>query len=446
MASEHIRFVHGNKEDFEAGKAKHLVPGCINNGVPEAVAEEIWSKMTKFAEYAFNRSHAACYAYIAYITAYMACHWPEEFFAAMLNAFIENSDKMKSYLGHAAKRGIRLEIPDVQRSYCKFKAENNAILYGLQGITGLKSQAVDIVADRDENGLYLNLQNLYERMGKRGNLLDKTSIEGLIYSGALNSFSENKAALLEQAELVKKSYKSHAGDFALGQISLFGEQDNAVTMPKTTPFSWEYALEKEREVLGMYVSSHPTDKYVDKLRFVSDITPLENLAQSKQIAKGVQTMVMIRDLKPFLSKKGQSMAAFKLETKFATISCVIFPKEYEKCQENLLPNAVVCITGDWNKDNRDETAMQMIVTDVSKADFLLRAQVSEKPVAPVKKKPEEVRVYITSKEEQQEVLAFIKANVGPTPVIFVAKGKDYPVKIGVQLSEKAKNFFANYQF
>ena len=91
-------------------------------------------------------------------------------------------------------------------------------------------------------------------------------------------------------------------------------------------------------------------------------------------------------------------------------------------------------------------AMQMIVTDVSKADFLLRAQVSEKPVAPVKKKPEEVRVYITSKEEQQEVLAFIKANVGPTPVIFVAKGKDYPVKIGVQLSEKAKNFFANYQF
>ena len=442
MASEHIRFVHGNKEDYEAGKAKHLVPGCINNGVPENVAEEIWSKMTKFAEYAFNRSHAACYAYIAYITAYMACHWPEEFFAAMLNAFIENSDKMKSYLGHAAKRGIRLEIPDVQRSDCKFKAENNAILYGLQGIKGLKAQAIDIVADRSEHGEYKDFQNLYERMGHRNNLLDKTSIEGLIYSGALNSFSTNKAALLKQADLIKKSYKAHANDYALGQFSLFGEQENIVPIPKTTPFSWEYALEKEREVLGMYVSSHPTDKYSERLDSFPSIRPLEKLVQSLKPERKVQTLGLIRDLKPFMNKSGKMMASFKLETKYASISCIMFPREYETEQRGLDLNAVVCITGDWSKDNRDDTAMQMVVSKVTKAEFVLVEQ--EIPYPEVEKALDPIKVPINNKDEQQQVLDFIKVNPGRTPVVLIANGREYPIKAGVLYSSEAEAFFSGF--
>ena len=435
MDSEHIRFVHGNKEDFDAGKAKHLVHGCVNNGVPEDVAEAIWEKMTKFAEYAFNRSHAACYAYIAYITAYMACHWPEEFFAAMLNAFIENSDKMKSYLGHAAKRGIQLEIPDIQRSECKFKAENNAILYGLQGIKGLKSQAVDIVADRKERGPYQDFQDLYERMAQRDNLLDKTSIEGLIYSGALNSFSENKAALFKQAEAVKKSHKKNASDFAMGQLCLFSENDLKIPLPDAEPFSTEFALEKEYEVLGMFVSSPPTDRFADFLAKQRKIKPLEKVAETTKYMKSVRTIGLVRNLKPFLNKNGNFMASFDLETRYAKVSCVIFPEAYEAWKQNLSNNAVVCVEGSWSKDNRDENAMQLLVREVRYPEFNLMEKDEVKPV----------RIHISSKEEQNEVLAFIQQNEGNVPVVLVANGKDFPIKTRVQVNETTKKFFSAYR-
>lgn len=196
-AEKHV-FLHGNKEAFDSGKDSNYAPGCIANGIAERTAIHIWNKMEKFASYAFNRSHAACYAYIGYITAYLSCHWPNEFYAGMLNAFIENSDKSKVYLAQAHDRGIALQLPDVQTSQCGFSSNRDGILFGLQGISGVKTIAVPIVKSREDSGPFEDLEDLCDRVTSMGGKINKTNLNGLVFSGALRSFSDNKAALLEQ--------------------------------------------------------------------------------------------------------------------------------------------------------------------------------------------------------------------------------------------------------
>jgi DNA polymerase-3 subunit alpha len=245
MAAERQVFIYGNKAEFDAGQDLNYAPGCVANGITEDVAAEIWEQMANFAKYAFNRSHAACYAWIGYITAYMSCHWPTEFYAALLNAFIENSDKVKAYLSQAARRGIQLLPPNVNRSECQFKPEQDGIRFGLQGISGLKSQAVGIVREREDGGAYADFQDLYDRLAASGNKLNRTAAEGLIWGGALSSLPEsgNQAALLKLFPLLENNYKKEGVFQSMGQMSMFSEAQK-ISMPEVPDVSEEESLKK----------------------------------------------------------------------------------------------------------------------------------------------------------------------------------------------------------
>lgn len=184
-------FIFGNQDAFDSGKDNVLIPGCVHNGISQATAELVWDKIIAFAKYAFNRSHAACYAYIAIITAYMRCYWAPEFYAAMCNAFI-NEDKLREYLVQSTKEGIEILPPDINLSQNGFTStDGKTIRFGIGGLKGVKNSAKFIIENRDAMGPYKDICDLYNRLNFAGHKLNSKSLDALTWSRALQSFGYN---------------------------------------------------------------------------------------------------------------------------------------------------------------------------------------------------------------------------------------------------------------
>lgn len=402
--------------DKEHGK---FIPGCVKNGISEQVAEHIWQKMTKFAEYAFNRSHAACYAWLGYITAYLSCHYPSEFYAAMLNAFIEDSKKEQSYLAQSNRRGINILLPDIQESEVLFSAKGNGILFGLKGIKGVKSLAFDIIKERNENGPFSGFQNFYTRLMDSGANVTSKTIESLIYAGAFRKLSEQKAGLMALSALVKDDYSKTADMRAMGQLSLFSEEEQLIPMPQAKPYTTEYESDKEFEVLGLYLTHHPTDQYAEMLQGDAAFVPLEIIAEMEPSADSLQTIGMIRDYKEFITRKrAEEMCVFTLETKFASIPCITYPKNFLNCKGLIADKAVLAVKGLLQEDNRNEDETQFSVLEVLPPKQALTAGSMGGIVIPV-----------NNIQMQTEVLAFVKAHPGHARVSLKAYNKLFPLKI-----------------
>jgi len=412
MEAEKLVFLHGNREAFESGKDTNFAPGCIANGIDEKAATHIWDKMDKFASYAFNRSHAACYAYIGYITAYLSCHWPKEFYSGMLNAFIENSDKSKSYLAQANDRGIALQLPDVQTSQCGFSANKDGILFGLQGISGVKAIAVPIVKSREEKGPFADLEDLHDRIRDSGGKINKASMEGLVFSGALRTFSDNKAALLEQYAMISKDSK-RKNNLLDGQCSLFTAAQMKVPMPDTAPFPKEYELEKEASVLGMFVSEHPAELYEKNARYLRSYTAIRDINEPTGKHSEVHTMGLATNVETFMTKKGEQMCTFTLGTKYHSISCIIFPDAYRTCKNAIKENKVFWVSGQATIDRKDESKLQFLVSGM-------------RPIEDILDKSPSIVVEVKNLTEQTAVLNYAKDHPGGTKVVLKAHGMYFP--------------------
>jgi len=408
-------FIYGNKKDFESGKDPKYVPGCLENGISIEIAESIWEQMSNFGRYAFNRSHAVCYAYIAVVTAYMAKHWSAEFYSAMLNAFIADSKKIRSYLAEANQRGIPLLPPSVNESRENFLAINGNIRFGLQGISGVKGIAEKIVHEREENGVYEDFSDFYQRLSSKNARPNKTCLEGLIYAGAFTDFG-GKANLLKLYPLIESSYKSDTKIKVPGQVSLFDTmEDSRIPLPDAQPLPKATELDKEYEVLGMYLSEHPADR-LEKLA-INNFTPLKTVA-TLDPRRNLLTGGLIRQLRTFYTKKKQMMASFVLETKYDMIHCIVFPKDYDACFTEIVERKVVIVKCDLAYDTRNER-MQLIITGVSD------------PQTFIPKQPP-IEVFVNNKNEQDLVLNFMRNNPGNSRVRLIgSNGKKYLVPFGV---------------
>ena len=359
MDAEHSKFVYGNKEAYEAGKSETYIPGCVGNGIPAEVAEEIWGKMVKFASYAFNRSHAACYAYIAYLTAYMSCHWPQEFYCGMLNAFVENSDKLRIYLNQADKRNIKILPPDINRSDETFSVEaapNNelSIRFGLKGLMGVGKVSGDIVRIRD-NKAFESYQEFYERCANEGERLNKSTLESLIYAGALDCFGMKKSSMLNGIRLLDLSQKS-ANRSCEGQTSLFDLNEfteySKIDFPDIPELAPRIAMEKEKEVLGFYLTSHPMDRVYEEIKKVDDKTVklVTELVTYTKPVKKVKTYGIVRNARKLFTKKGDEMLSFVLEDKYAEVKCVVFARDLDIVKPFITDGALVEIKGEFRPD------------------------------------------------------------------------------------------------
>ena len=410
LLAEHGRFVHGNKEEYEKGIAKHLIPGCVGNGIPEEVAEEIWSKMTKFGRYAFNKSHAACYAVVAYLTAYMSCHWPIHFYCAMLNAFIDIPDKVKGYLSQAVRRGITILPPDINRSKEQFSVDMEAggIRFGLRGIANLNKIVGPIIAEREAGGPFDDLEDFYLRLSDGGKKLGKKQLEQLIFSGATAAFGYNRREQQALVNLIITDAENTKDARAIGQYTLFDTDKHVLEPPQMSEYDKKELLEKEYNSLGVYLSDHPVNDILAAAMTSLNPkpVPISDLIDTEEESTRATVVGQIRELQRRFTKAGQPMYHFELQDQFNALPCVVFPSAVPAVEPLLTDGNVIAAYGKYQKD--ETFGDQLIVEAVYSEAAIMMA------------KSQKLTVTVRDKADQTAFLAFVQTHPGNVPVVLKA--------------------------
>lgn len=354
MEKERQNFVYGNEEEG--------VKGCVANGISQETANHIFDEMTDFAKYAFNKSHAACYAVVAYQTAFLKCYYPVEFMAALMTSVLENSTKVSEYIMHCRKMGIEILPPDVNTGEGKFSVdygngkEKGKIRYGLSAIKGLGRPIIEgIVKERKEHGSYLDMKDFAMRLS--GKEVNKRTMENFIKAGAFDGMKGNRNQKMHVYSQIIDEVNREKKDNIAGQMSLFDfvdeEQKKAFSIhfPNIPEFEKDDLLAMEKEVLGIYVSGHPLEEFLNLMEkqvtnHTTDFALSEETDMS--IVKDEEKTVvggMITSVTTKITKTNQMMAFFTVEDLYGTVEVVAFPRDYEKNRSLLLQDKKVFVVG-----------------------------------------------------------------------------------------------------
>ena len=354
MEKERRNFVYGNVEE--------QVPGCVSNGISEQVASDIYDTMMDFAKYAFNKSHAACYAFVAFQTAYLKCYYPVEFMAALMTSVLDNTGKVSQYILASRQMGIEILPPDINEGEGAFSAQGNSIRYGLSAIKSLGRPVIEaIVEERSRNGRFTDIKDFVSRLS--GREVNKRTVESFIKSGAFDSFGLTRKQMMLIYGSIMDEVSHEKKESVSGQMSLFDmfapdEKPAEITVPDVGEFTKDELLAMEKEVLGIYASGHPIDEYKDLwtkniTNMTSDFEIDEETGSSKvEDAARVVVGGIISDFKVIMTKKGQSMAYVTLEDLVGTVEVIVFPKTYNECRSSIFVDNKVFIAGDV--DQKDD--------------------------------------------------------------------------------------------
>ena len=365
-------FVNGSKEKGIEGAIKHI-------GISAEVANRIYDHMVDFAKYAFNKSHAACYAVICYQTAWLMTYYKTEYWAATMTSVIENADKLTAYIQSVKAAGIILKAPDINKSTNVFIAEKNGdILYALCGIKGISEDIASIIVnDRNEHGLYKDFTDALDRLSSIS--VDKSGIGNLILTGAFDSFDGNRNQKYSIYEKYLTNIKKESKTSVPGQISLFDMMDmgnvSKIDYPNISDFSDDAKLENEKEASGVYISGHPLDSkkaYINKYSnvkttdFISDSDDPADITLHNE--QKVSIVCMVTRVMQKYTKKSELMAFIAVEDLYGSIDGVIFPKTYKDCRETVKEDAKVLLRGHVSVSD-DKTA-SIIVDEIILLDNL----------------------------------------------------------------------------
>lgn len=348
MEKERQNFVYGNQEEG--------VKGCIANGIDEKTGNLIFDEMTDFAKYAFNKSHAAAYAVVAYQTAYLKYYYPKEFMAAIMTSVIDNITKVSEYILSCRQMGISILPPDINEGESGFSVSGDAIRYGLSAIKSVGRSVVnEIIREREENGLFRTMEEFVGRMTNKE--VNKRTLENFIKSGALDSLPGNRRQKLFVApEMLEQKNKEKKMSME-GQMTMFdlvGEEDKQdfqITFPKVEEFDKEDLLAFEKETLGIYISGHPLEAYEKSWR--ANITAMatdfivEEETEAAKVADGANVIIggMITAKTVKTTRNNKMMAFVTLEDLAGTVEVIVFPKDYEKKRDLLAEDARIFVQG-----------------------------------------------------------------------------------------------------
>lgn len=350
MQAERQNFVYGNEAEG--------VPGCKARGISEETANQIFDTMTAFASYAFNKSHAACYAVVAYETAWLKYYYPEEFMAALMTSIIDNAGKVSSYIYTCKQLKIDLLPPDINEGRGEFSVQNGKIRYGLNAIKGIGKSVVDeIVREREQNGKFRSVQDFMERLTSKE--VNKKTLENFIKAGAFDSFPQTRKqqmahypTLLEQVERSRKD--SVSGQFSLFDLELMPKADSMLASapyPNVGEYDQKQKLAFEKEVLGIYVSGHPLEEDTVLLKKntthrAADFEVDEETGRAAvQDGERVTLGGMITGKTVKTTKQNQMMAFITVEDMTGAVETLIFPKDYERYKTVLNEEEKVLVTG-----------------------------------------------------------------------------------------------------
>ena len=342
MRQEKEFFLYGEKDS----SGNTICKGAIANGVTAEDAEKIFEDMSSFSSYAFNKAHAAAYSFVAYRTAYLKCHYPGEYFAALMTSMMENTSKLSLYSAECKKWGIKLLPPDVNKSIGGFAPEDGGIRFGLLAIRNLGSSLIErLIKEREMNGIYTSMYDFCLRNYSRE--FNRKALEGLIKSGAMDSLEDNRRQMLYNMEGTLTAAESEKRFSSEGQLNLFGEmgQSEGYTPEKTEEMDEETKLLLEKEATGIYISGHPMSKYsafIKNAGFAktSDVFSGKYKDSDRIIVGGIISDLRVRQL-----KNNKIMATCKIEDIYSAVNVTIFETVYINYKNILTSGKPVIITG-----------------------------------------------------------------------------------------------------
>ena len=429
MEKERQNFVYGNEEEG--------VPGCIANGISEQTANKIYDDMTDFAKYAFNKSHAAAYAVVSYQTAFLKYYYPVEFMAALMTSVIEMPNKVAEYIQVCRQMNIKILPPDVNRGAYGFSVDNGSIRYGLSAIKSVGRPVINaLVEEREINGEYRSLKDFIERLT---GTVNKRAIENFIKAGALDCMEGNRRQkMLVYGQIVDSIAQEKKNSFA-GQMSLFDlvseedKKDYEIRMPDVEEYDKDMVLAFEKDVLGIYLSGHPLEKYRNIMeKMISartiDFQPDDETGIPK-VYDGQKVIIggMITEKTIKYTRNNKVMAFLTMEDLMGTVEIVVFPRDYEKWQTMLNEDARVFIQGRVNAE--DDKPSKLILEKVRTFEDMPREiwiQFSDK------------EEYTQKAEELLKELANAHGNASSAVVIYlkdVNAMKRLPAVYHVQITE-----------
>lgn len=356
MSKKKIEKMAKEKNDFIYGNEERGIDGCIKRGISEEVAKKIYDDMTDFAKYAFNKSHAAAYAVVSYQTAYLKCHYPVEFMAALMTSFMEHTGKITEYIMTCRQMGIEILSPDINEGDYGFTPYEGNIRYGLAAIKGVGRPVIDeIVEERKAGGPYVNLKDFCTRLSGRS--VNKRTVESFIKAGALDCLpGTRKQKMLVYADVIDDVSRQKKTTMT-GQMSLFDfaepeeQKELDIVMPEVGEYDKEEILAFEKEVLGVYISGHPLEQYVGLLernitnRTTDFVTADGEMAPKvrDQAPAVIGGMITAKTVKT--TRTNSLMAFITLEDLYGTVEVIVFPRDYDKNRSVIEEDRKVLIKG-----------------------------------------------------------------------------------------------------
>ena len=446
MAKKKKKELMEQKDKFIYGSPEDNITGCASLGIPAEVAAKIFADMESFASYAFNKSHAAAYAVVAYRTAYLKAFYPKEFLAGILNDRIDKIDEVSKYIIYMKEKNIDVLPPDINKSKDIFWVEGNGLRIGLGALRGVGQEAIAaVIKERNENGAFKDFPDFAVRCAK---YVNKRIVESLIYAGAFDSFGYTRSQFAAVYEEVLSRVSARDKQNGGAQLSLFtiagGLEEMAIEIdyPNIPEYEKMEKLSKEKSVLGVYVSGHPFEKFLPYFKNTNFNCAALN-AYTEDEETGIKTYTelsdgmpvtmggMISAYKKLKTKSGQFMAFVTVEDLYGSVECVCFPKVYERIRPFLESDKVVSVSG---KMSIDAEKLPAIIVDKmteftldEKAPVLAATQQAEMRQEPREKPDSEKRLWlnVTGMDEAdiEELMETLTFYAGETAVVFVNGGK-----------------------
>ena len=436
------------KHDVMEKERVNFVNGAAKNGVSEEISNKIFDQMIDFASYAFNKAHAACYAVVGYETAWLKTYYPVEFMAALLNSFIDRTDKIAQYIAECQQMDIKILPPDINMSYSKFTVKDSAIVFGLSAIKNVGGHVVDTITnERDENGNFKSFGDFCERIAATE--VNKRCIESFIRAGVFTSLGVKRSQLLKNYEFILDNAIAAKKNKAEGQISIFdffedetpATQNSYDDFPDIPEFNKSDLLSMEKEMLGIYLSGHPLEGFAEEFAEISTIKSTDLIADTeegldgmdKSFSSGVKDGMnvtfagIITSVKKKITKNNSMMAFATAEDLFGSAELLVFPKIYEKYAGLLTPENIVIIRGRLSirEDDSPKILPDAIYTPeeyaVKKSDSVQNNK--------------EFIIKISG-GQTKKVVSFVKYFAGKTPVKIIEKDTENEIWAGYMNTDK----------
>ena len=362
------RAMSKKKADVLMSEKTSFINGAYEKGIDSSVAEALFEDMSDFANYAFNKSHAAAYAVISYQTAYLKQHYPCEYMAALMTSVLGNLPKLAEYISECSKYSIKVLPPDINESHTYFHPMNGNIVFGMLALKNVGKQFVDAIIRERSSAPFKDFEDFIRRMSEYD--LNKRMVESLIKSGAFDKLGVYRSQLLASYETLIDTVHEKDRNNISGQLDMFSTfVENDVTAPKfdypdIRDFSLKEKLLLERECSGMYFSGHLIDNYSQNIAYLKASSIAETLGSDNIRDKSnVKIAGIVSSVTPKLTKKNDKMAFLMMEDRYGEIECIAFPSQYERFAHNIYLEAPLCISGTVSV--KDDDDIKIIVNEIT---------------------------------------------------------------------------------